>query len=235
MKFKFLGAVFASFLFSTASISAHAGLIDPDSVLLNESSASQLEAWYGQGDLDWDSIWYGTTGATSASWHNAVDGKLNTFSIYNVTFDNQEFLIGGYHAGAWMSTNGYQHGYDDNFIFNLTTSEKRDTSVSLWKTTDYNVYDHVSYFATFGGGFDLTGSQGSIGSSGSSTPYGTYNGSVSTPNRGNIIDGTDRNVTFIVNSLETFTVSKAVNVPEPSTLAIFALGVIGFAARRLRK
>ncbi|MDZ7902409.1 MAG: hypothetical protein U5L01_07660 [Rheinheimera sp.] len=96
MKNKFLKAALAAVILATTSTSANAGLIDPSSVLLNDAGATMLENWYGQGDLDWNSIWYGTSGATSQSWHNAVNGIANTFSIFKITYNNSTYLIGGF-------------------------------------------------------------------------------------------------------------------------------------------
>ena len=67
MKFKILKASLLGSLLSVSAFYANAGLIDSSSVLLDDAGATQLENWYGQGDLDWDSIWYGSTEASPAS------------------------------------------------------------------------------------------------------------------------------------------------------------------------
>ena len=240
MKCKYLNTFFAVLMTSVSGLT-NAGVIDSSSVLLDDSSASQLENWLGQGDLNWNSIWYGETGVASTDWHNAVDGVSNTVSIYNVTHLSQNYLIGGYNANAWSSTRGWEHDFDgtwDNFIFNLTTNVKAQTldPHQNFSVGQYATYNHPDYFATFGGGFDLTSNAtGVLGSgTGYAVHYGTYVGEINS-SQGNIVTGVKGVAQFQVNSLETFTFSSATAVPEPSTLAIFTLGIIGLAVRRFKK
>ena len=233
MKNKFLKAALAAVILATTSTSANAGLIDPSSVLLNDAGATMLENWYGQGDLDWNSIWYGTTGASAASWHNTVDGIANTFSIFNITYNGATYLIGGFNSGVWDNRSNYVHGLTENFIFNLTSNFYHDTSNALWTNNQYTTYNSSSYFPTFGGGHDLWGGSSNLGS-GYSNYLGSYNGGYYT-SKGNIVNQTNQYVSFQVTALETFTVSKAAAVSGPSTFAIFALGLLGLVSRRLLK
>ncbi len=240
MKFTFLNGILAGLMLSVSNF-ASAGIIDQNSVLLNDTSASQLENWLGQGDLDWTSIWFGATGATSTSWHSAVDGVANTVSIYNITYAGQEFLIGGYNAHAWNSTTGSTHDFDgvwENFIFNLTTNIKAQTTIphNDWAIGRHAVYNDESDFARFGGGFEIYAGNDKLGDDlGYAGHLGTYVGRENT-GTGNIVNGDKTaGVEYIVNSMETFTFSAATSVPEPSTLAIFALGIMGLATRRFKK
>jgi hypothetical protein len=234
MKLKFLKAVFVSLIMVTSNFS-NAGLIDSSSVLLNDSGANQLETWLGQGDLDWDSIWYGTNGATSASWHAAVGRINNTVSIYKaINALGQEVLIGGFTTSNWGG-GGYKS--DSNaFIFNLTQNEKQDSTGD----PSTAIYRSPHHFATFGGGHDLYGGYLYIGNNslwwknGYTTSY-SYD-----VTKGSIDVGTD-NVRYAADSqmrviaMETYSFSTAQPVPEPSTLAIFALGMIGLVSRRFKK
>ncbi len=233
MKTKFLKTALAALILSATSTSANAGVIDASSVLLNDARATMLENWYGQGDLDWNSIWYGTSGATAQSWHNAVDGITNTFSIYNITYNNSTYLIGGFNSGSWSTIGSYVHGLKDNFIFNLTSNFYHDTSNALWPYNQYSTYNSSSYFPTFGGGHDLWGGSTYL-NSGYSHYIGSYNGGYNS-SKGNIVNQSNQFVSFQINALETFTVTKAATVSTPSTLAIFALGLFGLLSRRFLK
>ncbi|NQY65454.1 MAG: PEP-CTERM sorting domain-containing protein [Alteromonadaceae bacterium] len=234
MKFKILKASLLGSLLSVSAFYANAGLIDSSSVLLDDAGATQLENWYGQGDLDWDSIWYGSTGATSTSWHAAVDGVSDTFSIYDVTYNNTDYLIGGYNSGTWSSLRVYEHYLTSNFIFNLTSNIYHDTTDNYYNGGWEATYNSGLYFAQFGAGADLGGGSVYIGRETSYTNhFGSYNGQAST--KGNIIDNGSDRVYYKVNALETFVVREASDVPEPSTLAIFVLGMIGLASRRFKK
>ena len=244
MKFKILKASLLGSLLSVSAFYANAGLIDSSSVLLDDAGATQLENWYGQGDLDWDSIWYGSTGASAASWHAAVDGVSDTFSIYDVTYNDSDYLIGGYNSGTWSSSGTYEHNLPSNFIFNLTSNIYHDTTSNFWGNVynDYATLNQGQVFASFGGGWDLNGGSEVIGLYvGVSNHVGTYNGTYTDGTKGNIINNDETYVLFHVNALETFVVREASdepepsNVPEPSTLAIFVLGMIGLASRRFKK
>lgn len=239
MKNKFLKAAVAAVILSATSTSANAGVIDPSSVLLNDAGATMLENWYGQGDLDWNSIWYGTTGASAASWHSTVNGIANTFSIFNITYNGATYLIGGFNSGVWSDYGYYVDGLSNNFIFNLTSNFYHTTANGYWSNHQYTIYSVLDYLPTFGGGHDLFGGSGYIGN-GYSHYVGSYNGSWDV-SKGNIVDQSKQLVSFRVNALETFTVSAAAPVAPvapvsaPSTMAIFALGLVGLIARRFAK
>lgn len=256
MKYKSFNTFIVMLALSFSGL-ANAGLINSNSVLLDDTKASQLENWLQVGDLDWDSIWYGTTGATSTDWHNAVDGVFNTVSIYNVTHSGQDYLIGGYNANTWSSNPGWVHDVDgvwENFIFNLTTNVKAQTLQPLGnrRIGQYATYNNPDYFATFGMGFDLTAGMVNL-NNGYTNDRGTYLGD--NYNKSNIITGTSGLKQFTINSLETFVFSSAtatkysstsVNdpivessnvtvLPEPSSFAIFGIGIIGLSVRRFKQ
>ncbi|SIS42539.1 PEP_CTERM-anchored TLD domain-containing protein [Neptunomonas antarctica] len=211
----------------------HAGIIDPTSHNLSNSSATWLEGRLGQGDLDWDSIWYGTTGASSTSWHAAVDGVGPTVSIYDVNYAGQNYLIGGYTDLDWTS-GGYKHdstdGFFDSFIFNLNTQTTHKSMPGNWGTGVYAIYAVSTHFATFGGGHDIFGGSYTLGGNAYSNWQGTYNLGL-----GNIIDNANNVASFTVNSLETFAFAPAASVPTPGTIALFSLGLMGLGLNRRRQ
>ena len=233
MKFKFLNVALASLAIAVGSFPAHSGIIDASSVLLDDAGATQLESWLGQGDLDWDSIWYGRNGATPQQWHDGVDGVRDTVSIMKVIdAAGVVSLLGGYTDSAWDADGGYSYAAHA-FIFNLSTNARQNVIAAY---AAYATITIDSYFPTFGGGHNLTGGyEGAIGSGGVSSSNqgyasqnGVYEGSV------NILGSTSF-TQFQLLELETFTFAPAIDVPEPSTLAIFALGMIGLASRRFKK
>lgn len=227
MNLKFVKAsVIGVILFISSS--ANAGLIDSASILLDDTSATKLENWLGQGDMDWNSIWYGSTNATAESWHSAVDGVGATFTLYDVTYKGNDYLVGGYTDLDW-GTNGWQTGNLNSFIFNLTLNIKHDSLHS-------EIYSHSNYFAAFGNGHDLVAKY----SIDSLTHYAAPNcGSYGITGTLSILDGVQTGCyadKFTLNALETFSVNEATSaVPEPSTLAIFILGIIGLASRKIKK
>ncbi|WDE06009.1 PEP_CTERM-anchored TLD domain-containing protein [Thalassomonas viridans] len=240
MKLKFLTPVVAGIALTVSSLVnvANAGFLDSDSHLLDESGANLLASWIGT-DQDWTSIWYGEAGATSNSWHKAVDGQGPTVSIYNITYNNVDYLIGGYTDLDWNKSGTYASDTDgsvDSFIFNLTSEVMHDTSANHFDNDSANIiFNYQDYFATFGGGHDIFGGSFTLGGTGYSNAFGTYNGKL--PNsKGNIVTGSDERVNFTVNALETFSVTAAQtpSVPEPSTLVMFALGILGLGMRRMK-
>ena len=231
MKSRFLKAVFAGLALSVSSLSANAGVIDASSVLLDDANATQLESWLGQGDLDWDSIWYGTSGATATSWHASVDQAGPTVSIYDINFNGQNFLIGGYTDLSWGNNAGYLTGSGNSFLFNLNIPQKIDNDMG---TAEIGAF--TNYFATFGGinGFlDIYGGQDAIGVVLGSTVQCHYAFDSCYAGINRLLGEYSGINNFSVNALETFTFSAATSVPEPSTLVIFALGMIGLASRRV--
>ena len=219
---------------------AKAGVIDSESVLLDEAGATLLEGWLGKGDLDWDSIWYGTTGATTADWHSSVDGVANTVSIYSVTYLDVVYLVGGYNAKAWddFSNNIYANGeIDENFLFNLTTNKYFKTESPQEGCEDFQTVHRFDYFANFGCGTDLSGGSYVLGNpDGNYEAFYSSGGGGSYLEDGNILDGlANPSGGAVVISLETFTFSTARPIPEPSILALISLGLLGLFSLNRRK
>jgi hypothetical protein len=236
---------------------AKAGVIDSESVLLDEAGASLLEGWLGKGDLDWNSIWYGSSGATSLDWHASVDGVQNTVSIYNITYLGIDYLVGGYNEKAWdtVSNNVYADGEpDNNFLFNLTTNKYFQTETPQDGCDNFQTINRSEFFASFGCGYDLHGGRNLIDNPNRfeidpiTGEIGEYNGAYSSSGGGsyledgNIFNGltVTANEDLRVNALETFTFDNAQIVPPtsasaPSTIALFALGFLGLIACRFKK
>lgn len=220
---------------------ASAGIVTGGS-LLASTDADQLETWLGVGDQDFTNIWSGTAGvSTAADFHAAVDGAGPTFSIYEAAFQNTTIRIGGYTTLDWGGTTGY--AYDSEaFIFNLDSGEAQ----FYQQYPQYAVYRNGSYFSTFGGGHDIFGGTGILG-----TYYGdtsadwrdgyTYSHSYD-QSQGQIsvagdsgYGGGDSGIFWDeigVLSLEVYTIADAQNVPAPTPLGLMVAGLIALGLRR---
>ena len=206
---------------------AKAGLIDVDSILLDNAGATNIETWLGQGDLDWKSIWYGSSGATSTSWHEAVDGVGPTVSIYDVSYNGNNYLVGGYTDLDWGG-NSFKTGGGNSFIFDLLGNSMFEFQQA---TGGQEIFGHNTHFATFSDGHDLYGGIDVLGeNNGYSYDWAYTDGE---EDAGQLIGVQGRNLT--INALETFTFTTVQNIPEPSILAIFVLGIMCLASRQLMK
>lgn len=200
---------------------AYAGVITGGNLLTNDY-ADQLEIWLGSGDQDFNNVWSGDTGATATSWHTAVDGIGPTISIYDITYDGTNYLIGGFTERDWGEYYSYKAGTNE-FIFNLTSNVKED----LGTYPQYATYSNPSYFATFGGGHDIFGGINEIGER---LGYAYQGYSYGNAFNSNIVIGGSNFTNFTVNRLETYTFANAQSVesvPEPLTI-LGSLAAIGF-------
>ena len=204
--------------------------------LLNQSGANQLETWLGLGDLDFTNISDLTHSDTSIKWHNDVHGYTNVISIYDVTYNGNNYLIGGYSA---IGHDGSVYQYsDNNFIFNLTIGKYAAVATDLY-TRQYAQYDNLSYFATFGGGHDIFGGMNYIGyRNGYSydSMYGGDQGFSYHKGTTDLFGGTSVGINqFTVNGLESYIFSAASPVPVPAAAWLFGSGLLGLFGFLRRK
>jgi hypothetical protein len=173
-------------------------------------------------------------GSNSYTFHGAVDNKGATFALMRASEDGGVTwkTIGGYDPLGWDTTTNYFH-YPDNpadwtaFIFNLTNAEKRD------QQNGYQTFNHLEYGPTFGQGHDLYVDQSlTTGFSSKNTYCAGCSGSIVD---GSAYDGTNMQI----GALEVFTIGAFVpvggTVPEPASLSLIAMGLLGWGAARRKK
>ena len=217
---------------------ANAGIINGGE-LLGQTGANFLEGQLGLGDLDFTNISNLSSGASSTTWHADVAGKTNVISIYDITYQGTNYLVGGYSV-IGHDGNGYSNTTltENNFLFNLSLGSVHTEQDIPWATNLYDQYDSSSYFATFGGGHDLYGGNTTLGSGNGYANGGgaLYNYGYSYGGSANLVSGltTTGLEYFAVNGLESFTFAAAA-VPEPSIITLFGLGLLGLGFARRRK
>ncbi len=238
----FAGAVAAVSLSLAPALKA-----DP---LLTASYESQLEAWLGQGNLDFTNIYSKTTGDTTFDFHAAVDGMGATFVLMNVYgngfgyFPLPSQIIGGYNPQSWSSAETYNLTSSDAdrtaFIYNLSSGALQrqnligEGDASSGETQTYN---HHFFGPTFGYGLDLSVGYGtSIGGGFYSMDVGyarnySYGGTsfgdeivTGGPNFSNYSD-------FFVGQLEVYTIAP--QVPDTgATAPMLGAVIVCLAAMR---
>jgi hypothetical protein len=212
--------------------------------LLSGADANQLEAWLGQGSITLTNIFTKTPGdlKTSANFHVAADGQGPTFSLIRVASSPGVVtqLIGGYNPQSWsryFNANGidnYNVTLSDSlrtaFIFNLTTTEKQNQKLSSQPYSNgvdygkYQSFNQTEYGPTFGFGNDIYTNQGLDGGFTRNLSYGTDYLT------NNILSGTDsftQNLSY--SGVEVFLIRQS-NIPEPGTLSLMLLGLVGLGS-----
>ncbi|PCJ31948.1 MAG: hypothetical protein COA99_16765 [Moraxellaceae bacterium] len=101
----------------------------------------------------------------------------------------------------------------------------------------YSTYNNASYFATFGGGHDLHGDNTILGNRGDaySCTYGPDHSGENIIGAFCSVGSTTCYDLFDVVGLETYTFENATSASEPSSLALFGLGMIGLGFSRRRQ
>ena len=237
MNSKILASLIAVVVLCASNVT-HAGLINGGD-LLDQSGADFLEARLGLGDLDFTNISDLTGGDSSRKWHADVTGYTDVISIYDITFQGQNYLVGGYSA---IGHDGLGYSYDgvataENFIFNLSLGIVHNTQARPYTDGRYDQYDQYSYFATFGGGHDLFGGRYNIGrESGYANAYAGYNFGFSYGGDQDLFGGArSGRQYFTVNGLESYVFSSATSVSEPAPLMLFGLGLAGLGFIRKKR
>jgi hypothetical protein len=223
--------------------------------LLTSAYETQLENWFGQGDLVFTNIFTKTTGDYAADFHTAVDGLGATFFLMHVAAEpNYPFsnisgsqIVGGYNPQSWKSDGSYNLTPNDSdrtaFIYNLTHGiiQRQNLGSGPGNSGEYQTYNSPFNGPSFGKtdfilDNDLTAGSGKLGndymSFGSSYGYGM----------GDIIanQGMGDYIRFSVSDLEVYTFTRAQHtggnsVPDSgATLGLLAGAMLGagFLQRR---
>jgi len=224
-----------------AASNANAAVITGGSALLTKDNVTQLSSWLGQ-SVDLTNIYTKQAGNTSLDFHAAVDGKGATFVVMQVTdqYSGMTGLVGGYNPQSWSSSNYYNYSYDEGsrnaFLFNLSTDTvfgQKAINDNYWYWYDqgvYQTYNYGSYGPTFGGGHDLYVGYDLMNGYSNLWSYASTNGA------GNLLGNGASYYNWQVAGLEVFNMAPARNeVPEPASLALFAIALGGLAAARRKR
>jgi len=226
-----------------ASAPARAGLLT--------GHEAQLEAWLGEGDLDFTLLYEQLPGHNGFDFHAAADGQGRTFSLIlaqplDTYFGNPigaAQIIGGYNPQSWSSIGDWNYTNDDAdrtaFVFNLESDvinrQKLSSDASGYGNVGhYQTQNHASYGPAFGGGHDLFVDINNGGVGFSYSQGYTYGSDV--PGGVNILGGSGV-LYFSSLAVETYAFAPAdvSAVPEPASATLFGIGALGLGLRSLRR
>ncbi|HBY87932.1 MAG TPA: hypothetical protein DEO86_18925 [Colwellia sp.] len=230
MKFKFLNTAITSIILSVSALTnvASAGLITLDTSNVIGSTTPYDSRFFAENILD------NQTGVITENNQNPSDAEGG----YWLNPNNGT-------ADAWITIDlGQAYVIDFMELFNTHNAQYFDRG-----TGDFRILASNSVMLSGSMGFDLAGTESVLidstllaESGAQSDPLTAQNFAVSNTNAFRYIQFNADSVAVggsaccgtNVYGLNEIRVS-AVEVPEPSTLAIFALGMIGFASRRFKK
>ncbi len=245
-------------LFAVASVTASLLFVPTlrATPLLSAAYEAQLEAWLGQGNLDFTNVFTKQAGSSGASLHAAIDGKGPTFllmdisghggSYYNGNADLPHQIVGGFNPVSWNGNAGWTLNPNDAgrdaFIYNLssTTVQRQnltgqgDVGSGQYQTKATFSYGRGDWDFAFGGGvdlgvrFDLTRGQAANYSYG-----GTSNGNEIVTGGPNF---ENRYSYFDVGAIEVYTFALGTNtVPDTAgMLGLLSVSLLALAAFRRR-
>ena len=218
-----------------SAVSASAVPVYGGSDLLGAGDAALLQQWLGEGNIGLTNIFDKEVGDTAQDFHAAVDNQGATFTLIEVLGNyqgdfNTPIVIGGYNPFSWggYGYNSTPEGQRDAFLFNLTSDTVAYQHPNGYRGL-YQTYNHLNYGPTFGNGHDLY-VNGSL-TLGYTWAY-AYGEDLSDYGYGadaNILGEYGLNLRY--GQIEVFAVDAAA-VPEPTTLAIVCLGILGLIVTR---
>ena len=215
MKLKFIQAAVAGLMLSVCNM-ANAGLID-SGIWKYEDQLASFDIYYFTANTDTDAIfdifsWTEVDGSnmiSSMMWLLKNDGILDNNSLLTSNDDFSDLTIAG--------TDGSTSHFDSYISMNLFAGDY----VLIVGTVDlagnaptFSDLDFSTQIQDKAAVYFYDG----IGHTSDNVPYGSYRLTY---------DGVERTFTNPVNPVA--------SVPEPSTLTIFALGIMGLVTRRFKK